>query len=49
MPRQTRLDSPDTLHPVIIRRIEGRDIADNDQDRHDFARRLGEVADTEQR
>ena len=44
MPRQARLDSPGTLHHVMIRGIEGRDIADDDQDRRDFVRRLGEVA-----
>ena len=44
MPRQARLDSPGTLHHVMIRGIEGRDIVDDDQDRRDFVRRLGEVA-----
>jgi putative transposase len=44
MPRQARLDSPGTLHHVMIRGIEGRNIVDDDQDRRDFVRRLGEVA-----
>ena len=44
MPRQARLDSPGTLHHVMIRGIEGRPIVDDDQDRRDFVRRLGDVA-----
>ena len=44
MPRQARLYSPGTLHHVMIRGIEGRDIVDDEQDRRDFVRRLGEVA-----
>ena len=32
MPRQARLDSPGTLHHVMIRGIEGRNIVDDDQD-----------------
>jgi putative transposase len=44
MPRQARLDSPGTLHHVMIRGIEGRNIADDERDRQDFVRRLGEVA-----
>lgn len=41
MPRQARLDSPGTLHHVMIRGIEGRNIVDDDQDRRDFVRQLG--------
>jgi putative transposase len=44
MPRQARLDSPGTLHHVMIRGIEGRNIVDDDEDRRDFVRRLGELA-----
>ena len=44
MPRQARLDSPGTLHHVMIRGIEGRRIVDDEQDRSDFVRRLGELA-----
>jgi len=44
MPRQARLDRPGTLHHVMIRGIEGRRIVDDDQDRSDFVRRLGELA-----
>ena len=44
MPRQARLDSPGTLHHVIIRGIEKRRIVDDDQDRREFVSRLGKVA-----
>ena len=44
MPRQARLDSPGTLHHVMIRGIEGRRIVVDDHDRNDFVRRLGELA-----
>ena len=44
MPRQARLDSPGTLHHVMIRGIEGRRIVHDDQDRSDFVRRLGDLA-----
>ena len=44
MPRQARLDSPGTLHHVMIRGIEGRQVVDDEQDRSDFVRRLGELA-----
>ena len=40
MPRQARLDSPGTLHHVMIRGIEGRRIVDDDQDRSDFGLRV---------
>jgi len=45
MPRQARLDSPGTLHHVMIRGIEKRRIVDDDVDRHDFVRRLGALAE----
>ena len=48
MPRQARLDAPDTLHHVIIRGIEKRRIVDDDEDRKRFIARMGDLAmDTE--
>jgi putative transposase len=44
MPRQARLDAPRTLHHVIVRGIERREIVDNDQDRQDFVSRMGSIA-----
>jgi putative transposase len=44
MPRQARLDSPGTLHHVMIRGIEKKRIVVDEQDRKDFVRRLGLVA-----
>lgn len=44
MPRQARLDAPGTLHHVIIRGIEKRNIVSDDQDRKDFIFRMGRVA-----
>ncbi|MGH7830292.1 MAG: transposase, partial [Candidatus Binatia bacterium] len=44
MPRQARLDSPGTLHHVIIRGIERRRIVDDQQDRENFVSRLGKLA-----
>jgi len=45
MPRQARLDSPGTLHHVMIRGNEKRRIVDDDTDRRDFVRRLGTLAE----
>lgn len=45
MARQARLDSPGTLHHVMIRGIERRRIVDDDIDRNDFVRRLGMLAE----
>jgi len=45
MPRQARLDSPGTLHHVMIRGIEKRRIIDDDVGRNDFVRRLGALAE----
>lgn len=45
MPRQARLDTPGTLHHVIIRGIEKRRIVDDDQDRKNFVKRFGDLAD----
>ncbi len=36
MPRQARLDTPGTLHHVMIRGIEGKTIFGDDEDRKDF-------------
>jgi hypothetical protein len=48
MPRQARLDAPDTLHHVMIRGIEKRRIVDDDEDRKRFITRMGDLAmDTE--
>ena len=44
MPRQARLDAPGTLHHVIVRGIERRRIVDDEQDRREFLRRVGELA-----
>ncbi len=44
MPRQTRLDTPGTLHHVIIRGIKKRIIVDNQADREDFVSRMGLIA-----
>ena len=44
MPRQTRLDAPGTLHHIIIRGIERRNIVDDDIDRKRFVSRLGELS-----
>ena len=44
MPRGPRLDTPGTLHHVIVRGIERRNIVDDELDRKRFVGRLGEVA-----
>ena len=44
MPRQARLDSPGTLHHVMIRGINKRRIVDDEEDRKGFIRRLGTLA-----
>jgi REP element-mobilizing transposase RayT len=44
MPRQARLDAPDTLHHVIVRGIEKRRIVNDRKDREEFVSRLGEVS-----
>ncbi len=44
MPRQARLDSPGTLHHVMIRGIKSRGIVDDEQGRVNFVRRLSELA-----
>ncbi|NLD37867.1 MAG: hypothetical protein GX654_13450 [Desulfatiglans sp.] len=44
MPRQARLDSPGTLHHVIIRGIEKKDIVQDKYDRKNMVTRLGDLA-----
>jgi REP element-mobilizing transposase RayT len=43
MPRQARLDVPGTLHHIIIRGIEKKDIVSSDKDRQDFVARMGAI------
>ena len=43
MARQARLDAPGTLHHIMIRGIEGREIFTDDEDRVAFVSRLGNV------
>ena len=44
MPRQARLDTPGTLHHVIVRGIEKRRIVDDQKDRANFVSRVGRIA-----
>ena len=44
MPRQARLDSPGTLHHVMIRGIERADIVGGMKDRKEFIERMGTLA-----
>ena len=47
MPRRARLDTPGTLHHVMVRGIERRRIVDDVADRKNFIQRMGELsADT---
>ena len=48
MPRQARLDAPGTLHHVILRGIEKRRIVDDDKDRQNFIKRLGDLSEETQ-
>ena len=43
-PGRARLDAPGTLHYVIVRGIEKREIVDDDADREEFVQRLGALA-----
>lgn len=43
MPRQPRLDTPGTLHHIMIRGIEGTPIFRRDSDRESFLDRLGRI------
>jgi hypothetical protein len=44
MPRQARLDAPGTLHQVIIRGIERKEIVKDNHDRQDFVYRVVTIA-----
>jgi hypothetical protein len=44
MPRQARLDAPGTLHHVIIRGIERKEIVKDDHDSQNFVYRMGTIA-----
>ncbi|MBN2125567.1 MAG: transposase [Deltaproteobacteria bacterium] len=45
MPRQARLDSPGTLHHVMVRGIECGEIVRDVKDRREFVRRMGTLAE----
>lgn len=45
MPRGARLDAPGTLHHVIVRGIERRNIVDDETDRENFVSRLGKLSE----
>ena len=45
MPRQARLDAPDTLHHVMVRGIERTAIFRDDVDRADFITRLASLVE----
>src|SRR5215510_12866216 len=44
MPRQARLDAPGTLHHIMIRGIEKRNIVNDEMDRTNFVSRMGQIA-----
>ncbi len=44
MPRQARLDAPGTLHHVMVRGIERKNIFDDDEDRRNFVSRMGDLS-----
>jgi len=45
MPRQPRLDAPETLHHVMVRGLERRVIFRDDRDRDDFVTRFAALAE----
>ena len=45
MPRQARLDSPGTLHHVMIRGIERGDVVSGEKDREQLVSRMGDLAE----
>ena len=47
MPRQARLDTPGTLHHVIIRGIEKKPIVDDIKDKKEFVFRIGNLSTEE--
>ena len=44
MPRQAKLDAPGTLHHVMVRGIEKRNIVNDRTDHENFLRRMGDLA-----
>lgn len=48
MPRQSRIDISGALHHIIARGIERRRIFDDDEDRHDFIKRLALILEETQ-
>ncbi|NQE45396.1 hypothetical protein C5S31_05165 [ANME-1 cluster archaeon GoMg2] len=44
MPRQARLDAPGSLHHILIRGIERKEIVKDDHDRQNFVYRLVTIA-----
>jgi hypothetical protein len=45
VPCQARLDAPGTLHHIILLGIEKRRIVNDDKDRQNFVKRLGDLAE----
>jgi len=45
MPRQPRLNAPETLHPVMVRGIERTALVRDETDRADFVARLARLAE----
>ena len=43
MPRKARIDAPGALHHIIIRGIEKRKIFEDNKDRNQFIKRLGDI------
>ena len=43
MPRKARIDAPGALHHIIVRGIEKRNIFEDDKDRKQFIKRLGDI------
>ena len=43
MPRKARIDAPGALHHIIVRGIEKREIFEDDKDRDQFIKRLGDI------
>lgn len=48
MPRQDRLDTPGSLHHIIVRGIERRKIFNDDTDQYNFLGRLGHILEQTQ-
>ena len=44
MPQAARLDAPGTLHHIIVRGIERRNIVDDNKDREVFVEAMGHLA-----